>query len=397
MYRIVEGKDEDRDAFVKLAWKSFEPTANLSDLKKEHWVNYWNQPDEEDWAYVAKYNDQLVANLSFFKHKFNKIRGNTIPFAAIWAVATEPAHRRRGLVRKLFQKTFPIMREKGMSLSVLDPFSIPFYEKFGYARAEQRAIHEFDAKLLRPAEPSLDIVAIETDDSSSWREMHRLEESMTRFGSRAYHMKRTLDYIIKQTQFYYFKKNGEIIGSLSLYYKKENADLVLTASNTFYKDAEALAAIVSLVYHHAANADKVLWYTDIETPLHYFFRESRTNSKMIGSMMMRVLDILPYMGLVEIPVEADKPVTIELVDEYCEWNSGIYHLNPEDGKINAEKTSTLSDNHIKLDALQLSRIISGLTTATQLHGFGLIDCSREVAERLEAMFPADSFYTYQRF
>ncbi|MBD3408246.1 MAG: GNAT family N-acetyltransferase [Candidatus Lokiarchaeota archaeon] len=397
MYQIVEGKDEDRDDFVKLAWKSFEPTANLSELKKEHWVNYWNQPEKEDWAYVAKYNGQLVANLSFFKHTFNKIRGNTIPFAAIWAVATEPAHRRRGLVRKLFQKTFPIMREKGMSLSVLDPFSTPFYEKFGYARAEQRALHEFDARFLRIAEPTSEIIAVETDDTSTWREMHKLEESMTRFGSRAYHTKRTLDYIIKQNHFYYFKKDGEIIGSLLLYYKKDNDALVLTASNTFYKNAEALAAIVSLVYHHAANADKVLWYTDIETPLDYFFKEARTKSKMIGSMMMRILDVLPYLELVDIPVEADRSVTIELVDEFCQWNSGIYQLKPQDGKINAEVTAHPSDNHIKIDALNLSRVISGLTTATHLRGFGLIDCSLEVARRLEAMFPANSFYTYQRF
>jgi predicted acetyltransferase len=81
----------------------------------------------------------------------------------------------------------------------------------------------------------------------------------------------------------------------------------------------------------------------------------------------------------------------------CPWNQGIFRLTPNGGKLEIECLDDSAEPDVSLDALRLSEVIGGLTTALTLRSLGKIVCSAESAEKLEAMFPADSFVSYQRF
>lgn len=116
-----------------------------------------------------------------------------------------------------------------------------------------------------------------------------------------------------------------------------------------------------------------------------------------SGMMMRVIDIEMYCAAISVPSLATESVTIQLEDEMCPWNRGIYRLTPIEGSLEIERLDDNMEPEVSLDAIRLSEVIGGLTPALTLRGLGKIDCTFEVAEKLENIFPADSFVSYQRF
>lgn len=61
-----------------------------------------------------------------------RFEGNDCRFLGIGGVVTDPAERRRGAIRQIFEEGLPRLRNKGFVLSALYPFSHVFYRKFGY-------------------------------------------------------------------------------------------------------------------------------------------------------------------------------------------------------------------------------------------------------------------------
>ena len=111
--------------------------------------------------------------------------------------------------------------------------------------------------------------------------------------------------------------------------------------------------------------------------------------------MMRVVDFPAFCESIDVPETATGKCVVKIIDEHCPWNEGTYMISPSNGRLNVEPTD--KEPEVALDALNLSRITGGYTTATTLHGLGEIDCSRKTAEKLEAIFPSDSFFSHYRF
>lgn len=53
-------------------------------------------------------------------------------FLGVGGVVTDPAERRRGVIRRIFEEDLPRLRNEGFVFSALYPFSHVFYRKFGY-------------------------------------------------------------------------------------------------------------------------------------------------------------------------------------------------------------------------------------------------------------------------
>jgi len=398
MIQIREGRDEDRPSLAKVLWKAFEANRSLEDVEKESWLAKWNQPQDNDWAYVAVDGDKVVANLSFFAKNQNDniIRGKPINFAGIWAVATDPAYRKQGLIRDLFKEAFPRMRKEGAVLSILDPFYRTFYEKFDYALGEKRAKHVFKKEDLRVGKTRGDITIREATEPDDILKIVEIERSMSRFGSRFFGFQSMLADSIKKGHFFILESGSEAVGTVRFIYTDNHPGYHLTVGNTRYKYDNVFPSIVDLVSKHAINSTKITWYTDIDVPVrHYFSCYSTTESHILGSMMMRVIDFENYCTSIEVPDTATEWLTINLEDDYCPWNSGTYTLIPEKGKLQVEKSNREPD--VKLSAFQLSQVISGSIPATMLQKLNDVECSLETAKKLEALFPEDNFVSYMRF
>ena len=398
MIQVREAREEDRKSAVRVMWKAFEAQRSFEDVEKEEWIDRWNRPEKEDWAYVAVDGDKVVANLCFFASKptNNVIRGNPLRFGAVWAVATDPAYRHQGLIRELFKESFRRMRGEKIYLSILDPFKRSFYEQFDYALGEKRARHIFRNDQLRTGPTRDDIKAHELLSTDEVKSILEIDRTMTRFGSRFLGSEDYYSSIIKRGHFFLLETESEPVGTVSFYFAEHHPVYNLTVGSTRYKYDDVFPSIVELVRNHAMNAEKITWYTDYDVPVrHYFSDYSTTESHILGSMMMRVIDFEEYCRNIRIPIKTTEKVTIELMDQFCTWNSGKYTLTPNDGQLEIERSNNEAD--IKLDAFQLSKLIGGVSPATMLNGLHEIKCTTEAAKNLEAIFPEDNFVSYIRF
>ncbi|MFW9968311.1 MAG: enhanced intracellular survival protein Eis [Candidatus Thorarchaeota archaeon] len=398
MSEIREACEEDRESASRLLWKAFEATTSYEDAIKQGWMKRWNNPKDDNWAYVAVDNGKVVSNLSFFATNEDEqvIRGRPLRFAGVWAVATDAAYRRKGLVRKLFDASFPRMREAKAYLSILDPFYRPFYEKFGYAVAERRAKHVFTSNQIRVGEKRHDIIVREVDGPEDVKKCKSVERYMARFGSRFFKHDNTYEWFIKNGQLHILEDDSGPVGTAWFRYTQGSSGYDLTVDSTCYKSDDVFPSIIELVRNHAANAGKITWRTDIETPVrHYLSDIHRAESHLLGSMMMRVIDFEGYCRNIAIPKETIESVVVELVDQQCPWNTGVYSLEPNDGSLEARKCD--GDPEIGLSAYQLSEVISGITPPTLLRSLHEIQCSEETARKLNAIFAPDTFVSYIRF
>ncbi len=398
MIEIREAREEDRESVLRVLWRAFEATQSIEDIRKADWFKNWHQPQKSDWAYVAVDNSRVVSNLSFFVTDNDVIRGKPVTFGGVWAVATEPHYRRRGLVRRLFDISFPKMHEEGAVLTILDPFYRPFYEKFGYALAEKRSKHVFTRQQLKRVVGPSDIASHEAMDQDDIDKAIEVEKSMARFGSRFFMPRRTWEDAMKQGNLHILERDSEPVGTVAFTFRKHDSTgqgLDLQIGLTRYKTDGVLPAILDLVYNYVANVQTITWWTDSEVPLRHFFLELNAETYDIGSMMMRVIDIEGYCRRIRIPEQATEGVTIELKDSQCPWNSGVYTLTPEKGKLVADRVDKAPD--ITLSEFQFSEVVSGLSSATMLRAFDEIECTSQAASKLEAIFPADVFLSYLRF
>ncbi len=401
MPEIREAKETDRESAARVLWKAFEAGETYENVLKQDWIKRWNQPEKNEWAYIAADGEKVVANLAFFASENNIIRGKPVRFAGVWAVATEPSYRRSGLVRGLFDKAFPRMKEEGCVLTILDPFYRPFYEKFGYAIAEKRAKHVFKKEHLRIGTISDKIECREADSKNDVKKIQKVEQSMARFGSRFFVFEHRLSELVEKGNFLILEKDGDPVGTVWFSFSDSHrgsdlSEYILTVGYTRYISDEIFPSIVEQVRNHSVNVDKVSWYTDLDTPVRHFFSDiHEANSFQIGSMMMRVIDIEGYCRSIAVPHEASESVVIELKDKQCPWNTGIYKISPNDGVLEIEKSSNNPD--IILDPFQLSEVISGISPPNRLREFREISCSADTAEKLEKIFPEDVFYSYVRF
>lgn len=215
MYEIREAREEDRDSVVQVLSRALRPLETFGEGWVESWRQYWNRPENEDWAYVATYNGRVVANVSFAANdRFNSIRGNPVRFGGVWAVGTELEHRRKGLLKALFKNAFPSMREKGIVLSILDPspyFGAQIaYEKCGYSVAENRVTHEFPPSALRPTKGKQDITVRELDPDE-YRKISELEFTMCRYGFRVFSWPAMFIQGIKSGHFYILEQGLDLL------------------------------------------------------------------------------------------------------------------------------------------------------------------------------------------
>jgi predicted acetyltransferase len=203
--------------------------------------------------------------------------------------------------------------------------------------------------------------------------------------------------MIKRDHYHILERNGVPVGEIRFRFKKAAEwEFTLIIDTTSYTSIEVLPSIVELVARYSINARDVKWYCDPEIPITYFMKDPEdAPATPSGRMMMRVIDFEGYCASIQVPSQATDSIVIELSDKHCSWNAGTYRISPTDGELEVDRINSAPD--VVLDSLKLSRVISGRTPATMLRGVGDIECSKETAANLEAIFPSESFVSYQRF
>jgi predicted acetyltransferase len=357
---------------------------------------------EADRALAAHDGDRMVGNAAIISFDLT-VPGGTLPAAGVSAVGVQPTHRRRGILREMMRRQLEEVHERGEPLAVLWASEGSIYQRFGYglatlgasielerSRSAFRLPHEHAGsirfvtreeagKLFPPVydriQPSR--VGFFTRSPAFWDSLFYDPERWRHGGGPAFHVVHELDGTVDGYARYRIHDDWEMTGSKSRL-------LVMELM------AEHAAAHLDL-WRFLFDVDLIATITGrflaVDDPLLLAMAEPRRLRFTVGdALWLRVVDVAA--ALAGRSYVGSGRTVIEVSDDFCPWNDGIWTLEVEDGSAAAEKSDDAAE--LALDVTDLAAIYLGAFTVADLLRAGR---GRELrtgsAARLDGLLRAD--------
>ena len=321
------------------------------------------------------------------------VDGRPVPMGGIAAVATDPAYRRRGFAGDLMRAVLLTMRERGMHLSMLNPFAHAFYRAYGWELATEAVAYTLKPTDLPTSSEQKRVRAYREEDLPRMRKL--LEDEAARRSCCVRRSEgRWRDVLArKDCGAAVYEAEGRMDGYI-LYRMSEWRDRephrTLSVQELVWGSVGARRALISFLGAQDPLVFEIRHSTPRDEPLHPYLRNSFVKAKIEPGFMIRLVDVEGALGYLSRTPEA--PLVLEVSDDVVEDNAGPYTVGAGEvvrGEEAAERVS--------LDVRQLAQLYAGYLPAGQLARHGMVEPgSPEALGRLEALFPVDDPWVYPR-
>jgi len=252
----------------------------------------------------------------------------------IAVVATWPEYRRNGYVGELLRHSFRVMRERGQSLSMLHPFSFPFYRKFGYELYTDVKTYELElSEISRRPDPGGRFER--TSDIALLRQVY---DGFARGYSGM--LARTGEWwvrILEDRSFtvaVWFDEIGEPRGYLRYRVRQK----VMTVHEWIYRDETARAALLAWIANHDSMAGKVTMKSPADDALSFLLPNPRFKQEVEPYAMARIVDVGEFLRRYPFRPGERLELRLDVKDEHAPWNDGSFRLTiAADGSAEAVK------------------------------------------------------------
>jgi predicted acetyltransferase len=320
------------------------------------------------------------------------VAGRPAPMGGVAAVATDPAYRRRGYAGELMRVILRAMRERGMHLSMLNPFAHAFYRAYGWELAGEAIAYTLKPTDLPTSSEQKRVRAYEEEDlprvmalleevasgypccvrrgEGRWREVLARND----WGAAVYERQGCLE--------------GYILYRMSDWMEDREPHRTLTVQDLVWGTTEAREALISFLAAQDPLVFEIKHHTPRGEPLHPYLRSSYVKAEIEPEFMLRLVDAEGALGLLD--GEIDGPLVLEVSDDVIEENAGEYTV----GKGEVVRGAEVAER-VTLDVRQLAQLYAGYLPARQLARHGLIESgSPEALVLLEALFPVGDPWVY---
>ena len=331
-----------------------------------------------------------------------QINGHPVKFGLVCGVTTLPEVRNSRCVRKMYESIMPHMKDEGMVFSFLYPFSFPFYRKFGYEHAwiKYRASVPISELAKYPYPDGIKI----HDKGGPWVDFAKVYETfiqgknlaMVRGKEEWENLLRRDPY--KNREFTYIHYNSANEPDAYILYNREKKDkestFHLKIVELAWADKIGLHSILGFIYGMRSEYEDFSWMLPNDADIYTLVENPCNVSLSIETIgMNRVLDVPAALRLIVPPPEAGNAV-IGITDAFLCYNTGVYCIAWEDGRISIKNTGRSPDMEINIETL--AQLITGYQTPAQAqHCQNVVIHSK--MEELMALFPLKNLYLMERF
>jgi predicted acetyltransferase len=315
------------------------------------------------------------------------VRGRILPMGGIGGVASLPAGRRKGTVRKLIAAAYEGMKDRGENVSTLYPFRDSFYERLGYAGFPKPRYVKFAPGVLGPLvrmpKPG-DIEQVPMYEGfDAWRGfLKSYQRDQHGFALKALsHAVASRDQNVAWIAF--VRERDEITGAMTFRITGYGGSL---HAETFY--SRTSAARYQLLDWIGRHVDQVkdawirlgpqefpeLWYGDLNAEI------STTFEHAWPAPMARIISVAELGGL----EAGDGRIAIEVTDELCPWNATTWTLTGSGGTLAVEPGGT-PECRITIQGLSALVYVGHDPADYVYRGWG--DPNVEAQVTLRALFP----------
>lgn len=373
---------EDYDQRLALSQFSFQYQLSAEQIEQRratfHPQHSWGAFDEQG---------NLLSGLFILPFE-TWIQGRKFAMGGLAGVASWPETRRHGHVSRLLVHSLETMRSNGQTISMLHPFSYPFYRKYGWEMtAEQKRYTILTAQLPprthtpgrieRIAKPNIEL----------------LNPVYSAFASRyTGTLVRDVEWWERQILSgdgifaVYFNAAEQPEGYVFYHVADRKMEI-----HEFVSTSElSRLALWTYIGNHDSMIDQLTVTVPIDDPLPLLIPDPRIKQELNPYGMSRIVDAeafvrsYPFAG-----ADGEEELTLSLKDEHARWNNGIYRiLFGKDGSATLERVSASHANPgISCDIQTLTLMLAGNRPPSLLHETGRISGDRDCISLLERRIP----------
>lgn len=369
--------------------------------------------NDEVEALGAFEDNHLISALEIISFKL-RLWDRVWPAGGVASVATHVEHRRRGHVSNLTRLALERMREKGMAVSALYPFSYAFYRRLGW---------EHSGDLLHFTVPLRDLPTPPDSATPGACRFERLamDESggidpgipaqVYEASVAPYNCPNARDHewdalarklqqrIAGGTNIYaYAGFRGDKPVFYAIYTIGSGESSMLRVMDSAASDARAWKDLLGLLSLHSTDAEKLDIYTPVDAPLRLILPEAN-KAYLQPSAMLRVVDVerllnglgpTEHEGIPYDPPGCDS-FSLRVIDPVCPWNDAVFQVSMCGGAVQAAKCGTgrePSKPSVSMDIAAFSQVTSGYTTPLQIMALGKMEATdRAAVDALQRIFP----------
>lgn len=343
---------------------------------------------EESWGAFDE-QDRLLSKMILLPLEC-WVGGKPLKMGGVAGVATWPEARRSNCVAKLLTHSLEHMKGQGQTISMLHPFSIPFYRKFGWEFTVEQKKYELDMSQLPKRKDSPG--RMETIPKKG----ELLNELYEAFAS-AYNgaLKRSPDWWANRV----LSKPGRVSvwtnesGSTEAYVLYEVKEGVLTVFDWAALNEEARNALWAFLANHDSMAKTIRISVPADDALPFLLPDPRcVKQETHPYFMSRVVDAEGLIGQYAFnESEARDELTLRVSDEYAPWNDRTFRIAFEkDGTAGIAATEDDAEASCHIRTLT-AMLLGGRRPEWLLRG-GQLSGSREAARKLERRIPVITPY-----
>ncbi|PEJ03468.1 GNAT family N-acetyltransferase [Bacillus wiedmannii] len=308
-------------------------------------------------------------------------------------VATYPEYRRSGYVKELLQYSLQTMKNDGYTVSMLHPFAVAFYRKYGWELCANLFVcHMTKSDLVMKKQVNGTVKRFNKENHPE--EVEKIYETFAeRFsGMLVRDEKWWLQAVYDDlTLAIYYDKNKTAAGYML--YKIENYKMTVEEFVPLHN--EARYGLWNFICQHDSMIKELEMIVSENEPLLYTLKEPRVKAEIKPYFMGRIVDVEQFLKQYELNWNnAQQEVILHIIDSFAPWNNVTVRLANHEITIIEEE---IKDKGISLDINALSTIMFGYKRPLQLNELELISGSEEEIRAFENIVPVRKAFIYDFF
>ncbi len=349
---------------------------------------------------VAAFEDERAVAVVGSTAMTQNVRGRLFGASAIWGIASHPAARRQGYVRRTLAETLAVTRAAGQPLSGLYPFRESFYERLGYVTFPRPHLAKLTpaalASLLRHDLPGHVELLTAADGYDAFR-AYAIQLRDRTHGMAVFDLPEKEAAIQRNDVWVALAQaGGETIGAMTYNLRNEaGSGMTLKANRFYYSTSAGRYLLLQWIARHTDQAGQAeIRLPPAERPETWWPDLRATVEFSGGAPMARVVDVAALDGLPAGEGAGGLSITAHITDPLCPWNTGAWRFAAADGRLEVTRAG---DAECELTIQGLTGLVFGTHDPADfaVRGWGQLPAGTQVA--LRALFPPLLPYMHETF
>lgn len=323
--------------------------------------------------------------------------GKKIGCAAVGGVASKPEYRRMGGVRTIFSTVFEHALKEGASVSILYPFSIEYYRKFGYETIFRCVKAECSFKAFENIARFNEVILAKKEHRDIVKDIYTeiAENRNMLFARDNYESFCFTPYI--SCRYTYFVNRDDAKGYVT--FTLNRAERTVNISELLFNNKTALLNLLGFIKIYDGNYDFVNFSKlPVSSPVFEVIKDENRLVKRTYTYegAARILDVEKVLEATVYPVE-EGCFSIKITDSQIEKNNGIFTVQYGNGKCTVQR-GVSAHYDLAMDIPAASRIILGREglNLDEISYISNVEVNTDCADFLRA-FPKKTTVFYDDF